>query len=128
MRSLYLVIPAVLLAMALWAALVFTGARHGWWRADPGPREDVASFFSESAAALDAAEQGAVALVLIDKGKVVGEHYVSAGAPVARDTLFQLASLSKWATALGVLKLAGDGKLDLDAPVSLSHPLAVSRE
>ena len=118
MRNRSLLILAVLLAMALWAALVFTGARHGWWHADPGPRADVASFFSTSAAALDAAEQGAVAFVLIEKRKVFGEHYVSAGAPVTRDTLFQLASLSKWATALAVLNLAAEGRLDLDAPVS----------
>ncbi|ABS62586.1 beta-lactamase [Parvibaculum lavamentivorans DS-1] len=118
MRKLSLLILAVLLALALWAILVFTGARQGWWHADPGPREDVASFFSTSAAALDATGQGAVALVLIEKGKVFGEHYVSAGAPVTRVTLFQLASLSKWATALGVLKLAEQGRLDLDAPVS----------
>lgn len=118
MRKLSLLILAALLAMALWTALVFTGARHGWWRDAPGPREDVASFFSTSAAAIDAAEQGAVAFVLIEKGKIFGEHYVSAGTPVTRDTLFQLASLSKWVTALGVLKLATDGKLDLDAPVS----------
>ena len=100
MRNLSLLILAALLAMAMviWAALIFTGARHGWWRTDPGPREDVASFFSTSAAAIDAAEQGAVAFVLIEKGKVFGEHYVSAGAPVTRDTLFQLASLSKRVT------------------------------
>lgn len=118
MRNLSLLIFSALLAMALWAVLVVTGARQGWWRTDPGPREDVASFFSGLSAKADAAGQGAVALVLIEKGAVFGEHYVSAGAPVSRDTLFQLASLSKWATAIGVLKLAADGKLDLDAPVS----------
>lgn len=118
MRNLSLLILAALLAMALWAVIVFTGARHGWWHDDPGPREDVAAFFSTSTAAINAAEQGTVALVLIEKGEVFGEHYVSAGAPVTRDTLFQLASLSKWATALGVLKLAAEGKLDLDSPVS----------
>lgn len=118
MRNLPLLILGALLAMALWTALVVVGARHGWWRADPGPRDDVASFFSGLTAKTDASGQGAVALVLIEKGKVAGEHYVSAGAPVARDTLFQLASLSKWSAALGVLKLAEDGKLDLDAPVS----------
>ena len=118
MRSMLLLVLVVLLAMAVWAALVFIGARHGWWRADPGPRSDVASFFSGLTAKADAAGQGAVALMLIEKGRIAGEHYVSAGAPVTRDTLFQLASLSKWATAIGVLKLAAEGKLDLDAPVS----------
>lgn len=118
MRILSLLTLASLLSMALWTALVIIGARDGWLRADPGPRADVASFFSRSVARIDAQGQGAVAFVLIEKGKIFGEHYVSAGAPVARDTLFQLASLSKWATAVGVLKLAAEGKLDLDTPVS----------
>src|SRR5690606_9302269 len=77
-----------------------------------------AAFFRNTLEVIDIRNQGAVAFVLIEKGKVVGEHYVSTGAPVTRDTLFQLASLSKWATALGVLKLAEEGRLDLDAPVS----------
>jgi len=118
MRNLSLLIVATLLAMAIWTALVFTGARHGWMRADPAPREDLTSFFAASVAQINAAGQGAVAFVLIGRGEVFGEHYVSAGAPVAPDTLFQLASLSKWAAALGLLKLAADGRLDLDAPVS----------
>lgn len=118
MRRLILLSIGTLTAMAAWTALIFVGLSHGWWRADPGARGGVAEFFAVSAEAIGAAEQGAVAFVLIEKGEIVGEHYVSAGEPVTRDTLFQLASLSKWVTALGVLKLAADGKLDLDAPVS----------
>lgn len=118
MRRLSILFLSTLLAMALWAALLFAGTTQGWWRTGSAPHGDVASFFSTSIEAIDAAEQGAVAFVLVEKGKVFGEHYVSAGGPVTRDTLFQLASLSKWATALGVMKLAADGKLDLDAPVS----------
>lgn len=118
MRRLIPLSLLTILAMALWSAFLFTGASHGWWRDSPAAPEDAASFFGISVAAIDAAEEGAVAFVLIEEGKVFGEHYVSAGEPVTRDTLFQLASLSKWATALGVMKLAADGKLDLDAPVS----------
>jgi len=118
MRRILLWTVAVLAAMALWALLVLVATLEGWGRQASAPSGDARAFFETSVAAIDAAEQGAVAFVLIEKGEVFGEHYVSAGAPVTRDTLFQLASLSKWATALGVLKLAADGKLDLDAPVS----------
>lgn len=118
MRRILLWTAAALAAMALWALLVLVATLEGWGRQAAAPSGDAQAFFETSVAAIDAAEQGAVAFVLIEKGKLVGEHYVSAGAPVTRDTLFQLASLSKWVTALGVLKLAADGKLDLDAPVS----------
>lgn len=118
MRKLILFPLAALLAMALWGALVITGVSQGWGRADPGPRTDVAAFFAKTSDVIDTRNRGTVAFVLIEKGEVVGEHYVSTGAPVTRDTLFQLASLSKWATALGVLKLVEEGKLDLDAPIS----------
>lgn len=37
--------------------------------------------------------------------------------PVNPDTVFQVASNSKTLTAWGIMKLVGDGKLDLDAPV-----------
>jgi len=42
--------------------------------------------------------------------------------PVTPDTLFELASCSKAFTALGVLKLAGDGRVHLDDPVSKYFP------
>jgi CubicO group peptidase (beta-lactamase class C family) len=118
MRRLIPLSLLTILALALWAAFLFTGASHGWWRDSASARDDVAAFVSTSIEAIDAANGGAVAFVLVEKGEVFGEHYVSAGEPVTRDTLFQLASLSKWVTALGVMKLAADGRLDLDAPVS----------
>jgi CubicO group peptidase (beta-lactamase class C family) len=37
---------------------------------------------------------------------------------VDRETLFPLASMSKWITAYGVMQLVQAGKIDLDAPVS----------
>ena len=36
---------------------------------------------------------------------------------VDRNTVFQVASLSKYVSAIGVMKLAQDGKLDLDVPI-----------
>ena len=40
------------------------------------------------------------------------------GAVVARETLYDLASLTKPVTAITALRMAAAGKLDLDAPVS----------
>ena len=69
-------------------------------------------------AEIDRTRRGNVAFVLIEDGQVFDEHFTSAGQPVDRDTLFQVASMSKWITAWGVMTLVEAGTLDLDAPVS----------
>jgi CubicO group peptidase (beta-lactamase class C family) len=62
------------------------------------------------------------AAALVSGGELVWERGAGVadsgtGAPVDRETVFQVASLSKPVTALGVLLLAQDGRLDLDRPV-----------
>ena len=51
-----------------------------------------------------------------------GLRDVERGAPVTRDTLFRLASVSKLFTVTAAAKLAEAGKLDLDAPVQAQLP------
>ena len=53
---------------------------------------------------------------MLENGKLAGEYF--SGDSVDRDTLFQVASLSKWLTAWGVMTLVDAGRLDLDAPVT----------
>ena len=54
----------------------------------------------------------------IDWAKGYGIADVTAGAPVTTDTIFQAASISKPAAAMGVLRLVQDGRLSLDADVN----------
>ena len=109
---------AALLAASLVAALVIAGALEGWWRKPMAPAGDVAAFADAATARIKAESKGNAAFILIKGGKPVAEAYVSKGAPVDRDTQFQVASLSKWPTAIAVMALVEQGKLDLDAPVS----------
>jgi serine beta-lactamase-like protein LACTB len=51
-----------------------------------------------------------------------GLRDIKGGAPVTRDTLFRLASVSKLFTVTAAAKLAEEGKLDLDAPVQTQLP------
>jgi len=53
----------------------------------------------------------------IDWAQAYGDSSIG-GAPVSIKTLFGAASLSKPVTALGVLKLVEEGKIDLDANVN----------
>jgi CubicO group peptidase (beta-lactamase class C family) len=60
--------------------------------------------------------RGNAAFRLIENGKLHDEYF--AGDSVDSETLFQVASLSKWISAWGLLTLVEAGKLDLDAPVA----------
>lgn len=108
----------VLLSLVAWAAIVAADAYFGWTRAPLAPRGDARAFLGAAAAKIDAENRGNAILVLIEDGSVVGVHSQSHGEPVSMDSLFQVASLSKWVTAWGVLRLVDEGVLDLDAPVS----------
>ncbi len=103
---------------ALVAALVGAAGLFGWGRAPIAPRGNTQAFAAAVEARLARESHGAYAFVLIEDGRKVAESYGSRGAPVDGQTLFQVASLSKWITAVGVMNLVEEGRLDLDAPVS----------
>lgn len=117
MGRLFRIILAGIVALALWAALVAVGAREGWWRPMPAPRGDTAGFMHWAQERYTAQTHGNIAIVLLDNGEAAQSYYASHGRPVDADTLFQVASLSKWLTAWGVMTLAEQGRIDLDAPV-----------
>ncbi|MEQ8486989.1 MAG: serine hydrolase domain-containing protein [Pseudomonadales bacterium] len=104
-------------AMALWATLVFVGTANGWLRTALAPPGDTDAFVAAVRERLDAEHNGNGAFRLLQNGDLAGEHYVSVDAPVTADTRFQVASVSKWLTAWGVMTLVESGAVDLDAPV-----------
>lgn len=118
MRRIFIAAFWSVTALSVWASIVGAGTLFGWGRAPLAPKGDAAAFLSAATKKLSEEAKGNVAFALIDDGKIVGEHFSSIGAPVDRDTLFQVASLSKWITAWGVMTLVEAGRIDLDAPVS----------
>ena len=109
---------ATVLALVAWSGLVLVGARAGWWRAPAPAKNDYASVLKAAERRYAATSRGNFAMVLIDRGTMAGSYFASHGRPVDGDTLFQVASMSKWLTAFGVMKLAEQKRIDLDAPVS----------
>ncbi len=109
---------AALAAAAAWVTLVFVGASEGWGRKALTGGETPDAFLQAAGEAIDSENVGNVALVLIEQGEVAGYTYASVGEPVDGSSVFQVASLSKWLTAWGVMVLVEDGLIDLDAPVS----------
>jgi CubicO group peptidase (beta-lactamase class C family) len=117
-RTLILAAVAAIVLLTGWTAFIGAGVLEGWGRRPLAPRNEAAAFASAAKVVIERENAGNVAFMLLDDGRIVAEHFASAGTPVDRDTLFQVASLSKWVTAWGVMKLAEDGRIDLDAPVS----------
>jgi CubicO group peptidase (beta-lactamase class C family) len=100
------------------AGLALYGTLEGWGRTPLAAPGDVAGFVRAARAKLASEARGNYAYVQLAGWAVVGEGYGSRGLPVDRDTQFQVASLSKFVTTLGVMRLAEQGRIDLDAPVS----------
>jgi CubicO group peptidase (beta-lactamase class C family) len=59
-----------------------------------------------------------VSVAVMDHGDITASRIIGSPKPFDNDTLFQAASISKPMTALAVIKLCQEGKLDLDAPIS----------
>jgi len=112
--------PALILAgLVGWAAFVFVATVHDWWRTPIAPHGDGHAFAAAARVLVDERLRGNLAMAVIDRGQVVGHHYASVDAaePIGPDSVFQVASVSKWVTAWGVLSLVDRGRVDLDAPV-----------
>lgn len=107
-----------LLLASLWSATALYGAISGWWLTPLAKQGDTAAFMDAAIRLGNEQSRGNLALALMKNGVVFKEHYQPSIDPVDRETLFPLASMSKWFTAYGVMQLAEAGKIDLDAPVS----------
>ena len=116
MRSFLLIILGAIVAMVLWAGLVLMGTLNGWDRKSLAPTGNANAFMESARQEIAAKHRGPVAFRLIENGKLHDEYFV--GDSVDSETQFQVASLSKWISAWGVMTLVEAGKLDLDAPVA----------
>ncbi len=106
------------LLMLLWAGVAFFGTVDGWFH-QPIAKLNTSQSFQEAVdAELDKQFVGNFAMAIVSGGTVEYETFYSAGKPVDRNTIFQVSSLSKWISAVGIMKLVEDGKLNLDTPVS----------
>ncbi len=109
---------ATLILMALWLAFVIVTALFGWWMHPIAPTGDSDAFFRQATDLIAEHNSGNAAFILIEDGAVSREYYSTPNDLIGRDTVFATASMSKWLTAAGVMKLVQDGEVDLDAPMS----------
>jgi CubicO group peptidase (beta-lactamase class C family) len=72
---------------------------------------------------VDQGRAAGLVTVVVRQGKVVhleafGKRDIEAGAPMPKDTIFRIASMSKAITSLATMNLLEEGKLLLNDPVS----------
>ncbi len=112
----YLVLTALL--TVFYIMIIFLGTDKGWWH-KPFTNEKEPIAFEESVQAkLQNEYVGNLAMAVFENGVLAKESFHSKGKAVDRNTVFQVASLAKFVSAIGVMRLVQQGALDLEAPVS----------
>ncbi|PWJ20803.1 serine hydrolase domain-containing protein [Jannaschia seohaensis] len=97
------------------------GLTQAAWAQD-APRAAITAVEQAAPAALSRQGTPGVGVAIVFDGEPVwsggfGVTHVETGAPVTADTVFEIASVTKPVTAWAILKLAEDGRIDLDAPI-----------
>ena len=118
MTRFLMVTSKILMAVALWSGVLALDIWFGWTKTPVAVPEDTTDFMEYVQNRVTGSSVGNFAMALLSKGSVVDEYVYSIGEPVDGNTLFQIASLSKWVSAWGVLSLVEDGYLGLDDSVT----------
>lgn len=109
---------AILILIIGWAIIVLNGLLNGWWHNPITKNKDTESFISAVKQITEKEFVGNFAMAILQEGKVDKEIFISYNKPIDRNTIFQVSSLSKFVSAVGVMKLTESGKINLDTPVS----------
>ncbi|MEQ8364950.1 MAG: serine hydrolase domain-containing protein [Cyclobacteriaceae bacterium] len=118
MKKILLYITGAVCTMLLWAVVTFLATVNGWYH-QPIANQSTSDAFKEAVESeITKQFTGNFSMAVMSDGKIEYEKFYSVGSPVNRNTVFQVASLSKWVSAFGIMKLVENGQLDLDAPVS----------
>lgn len=101
-----------------WIVFTYYGYVNGWFHTPITTQNTTQAFIEAIETEIEKEFVGNYAMVVFENGKIVDELFYSKDAPIDKHTLFQVASLSKFISAMGVMKLVEQGKLDLDTPVN----------
>lgn len=110
-------ISTTLIVLLLWTAFVGYGFVDGFLLRPITSDTSPEAFVKATKEAVDAEFVGNFALVLIENGEIAADFFYSIGKLVDENSVFPVASISKWITSFGILKLVEQGAIDLDAPV-----------
>lgn len=110
-------ISLIILAIIIWTAFIGYGFIDGFLLRPITSKNTSEAFIEATKNKIDNEFVGNFAMTLIEDGKVSENFFYAIDQPVNERTIFPVASVSKWVTSFGVLKLVEQGKLDLDKPI-----------
>jgi len=110
-------IAFIILAILIWTAFIGYGFIDGFLLRPITSKNTSEAFIEATKEKIDNEFVGNFAMTLIENGKISKSFFYSIDKPVNENTVFPVASISKWVTSFGVLKLVEQGKLDLDKPI-----------
>ncbi|MBK6962678.1 MAG: serine hydrolase [Bacteroidales bacterium] len=109
---------AILILTIGWGIIAFHGLLNGWWHNPITESKETEAFITAVKQSTKKEFAGNFAMAIMKDGKVDREIFTSHNKPVDRNTIFQVSSLSKLVSAVGIMKLIELGKVDLDTPVN----------
>ncbi|HIG61840.1 MAG TPA: class A beta-lactamase-related serine hydrolase [Gammaproteobacteria bacterium] len=104
--------------LSTWVVLVTYSTLKGWCHHPMVTDSDSAVFMAAAVEVIESENIGNVALILIESGNVHQELFAAVRQETNSDTVFPVASMSKWVSTLEVMSFVQTGRIDLDAPVS----------
>jgi len=107
----------IILAILIWTAFIGFGFIDGFLLRPITSKNTSEAFIEATKEKINNEFVGNMAMTLIENGKISKNFFYSKDKAVNENTVFPVASISKWVTSFGVLKLVEQGKLDLDKPV-----------
>ena len=118
MKRIFKYLCAFVLIAVFWCIIVFFGTLNGWWYKPFVKSNDPELFKVAVNRKIENEFVGNFAMSIIKGGIVQKKLFYSKNKKVDQNTIFQVSSLSKFVSAVGVMKLVEMGKINLDTPVS----------
>lgn len=118
MKRLLKYVLLTIVCIIVWITIVFLSIDKGWWYTPFTKDQQPNEFVSSVEKKLQSEFVGNMAMAIFQDGKLVTTSFHAKEKVVDKNTIFQVASLSKFVTGIGVMRLVQEQKLDLDAPVS----------
>lgn len=107
----------ITLPILAWTTFVGYGFINGFLLKPITSEDSPMAFLKAVQEKIDHEFVGNLALILIENGELSESYFYSIGHPINEKSVFPVASISKWVTSFGVLKLVEQGKLNLDKPI-----------
>ena len=108
----------IILLSVLWSGIVIYSTLKGWWYKPFTDSNDPKLFAEAVNHQIEKEFVGNYAMAIMENGTIEEELFYSKNKKVDRTTIFQVSSLSKIVSAVGIMKLVELGKINLDMPVS----------